>query len=60
MRTWLQSQSSSSATIIGSDVLMPCPISGFFDTMVTDKLYDRSLPFRKAYDLRFIRNVHIK
>src|SRR6516162_3534075 len=35
MRTWLQSQSSSSATIIGRDVLMPWPISGFFATMVT-------------------------
>src|SRR5207302_4889589 len=35
MRTWLQSQSSSSATIIGSEVFMPCPISGFLDTMVT-------------------------
>src|SRR5690349_11891555 len=35
MRTWLQSQSSSSATIIGSEVLMPCPISGFFDMIVT-------------------------
>src|SRR6266853_3156552 len=35
MRTWLQSQSSSSATIIGSDVFMPWPISGFLDTMVT-------------------------
>src|SRR5215467_8388994 len=35
MRTWLQSQSSSSATIIGSEVFTPWPISGFFDTMVT-------------------------
>src|SRR5213082_803903 len=35
MRTWLQSQSSSSATIIGSEVFMPCPISGFLDTIVT-------------------------
>src|SRR5262249_36176686 len=35
MRTWLQSQSSSSATIIGSEVFTPCPISGFFETMVT-------------------------
>src|SRR5215470_19247553 len=35
MRTWLQSQSSSSATIIGRDVLTPWPISGFFATMVT-------------------------
>src|SRR5256885_5582469 len=35
MRTWLQSQSSSSATIIGSEVFTPCPISGFLDTMVT-------------------------
>src|SRR5438034_8934774 len=35
MRTWLQSQSSSSATIIGSEVFMPSPISGFLDTMVT-------------------------
>src|SRR5207249_3733718 len=35
MRTWLQSQSSSSATIIGSEVFTPWPISGFLDTMVT-------------------------
>src|SRR5215469_5984875 len=35
MRTWLQSQSSSSATIMGSEVLTPCPISGFLETMVT-------------------------
>src|SRR5579863_6804485 len=35
MRTWLQSQSSSSATIIGSDVFTPWPISGFLDTIVT-------------------------
>src|SRR5579862_64812 len=35
MRTWLQSQSSSSATIIGREVFTPCPISGFFETMVT-------------------------
>src|SRR5207249_3804174 len=33
MRTWLQSQSSSSATIIGSEVFTPWPISGFFDTI---------------------------
>src|SRR5215469_2469685 len=35
MRTWLQSQSSSSATIIGSDVFTPWPSSGFLETMVT-------------------------
>src|SRR5215469_4771455 len=35
MRTCCQSQSSSSATIIGKDVFTPCPISGFFDTIVT-------------------------
>src|SRR5215469_745153 len=35
MRTCCQSQSSSSATIIGSDVFTPCPISGFFATIVT-------------------------
>src|SRR6516225_5028447 len=35
MRTWLQSQSSSSATIIGSEVFTPWPISGFLETMVT-------------------------
>src|SRR5436190_6433697 len=35
MRTWLQSQSSSSASIIGSEVFTPWPISGFLDTMVT-------------------------
>src|SRR3569832_69347 len=35
MRTWLQAQSNSSAIIMGSDVLMPWPISGFFETMVT-------------------------
>src|SRR5215470_16283018 len=35
MRTWLQSQSSSSATSIGREVFTPCPISGFFETMVT-------------------------
>ncbi len=32
----------------------------FFDTMVADKLYDKSLPYQKAYDLRFIANVHVK
>jgi NitT/TauT family transport system substrate-binding protein len=32
----------------------------FFDTMVADKLYDKSLPYKKAYDLRFIKNVHVK
>jgi NitT/TauT family transport system substrate-binding protein len=32
----------------------------FFDTMVADKLYDAKLPYKKAYDLRFIRNVHVK
>jgi NitT/TauT family transport system substrate-binding protein len=26
----------------------------FFDTMVKDKLYDRNLPYRNAYDLRFV------
>src|SRR5262249_48906062 len=35
MRTWLQSQSSSSATIIGSEVFTPWPISGFLETIVT-------------------------
>src|ERR1700730_9885079 len=34
MRTCCQSQSSSSATIIGSDVFTPCPISGVFETIV--------------------------
>jgi NitT/TauT family transport system substrate-binding protein len=32
----------------------------FFDTMVADKLYDKSLPYRNAYDLRFIKTVHVK
>jgi NitT/TauT family transport system substrate-binding protein len=32
----------------------------FFDTMVADKLYDAKLPYKKAYDLRFIHNVHVK
>jgi NitT/TauT family transport system substrate-binding protein len=32
----------------------------FFDTMVKDKLYDPKLAYKKAYDLRFIRNVHVK
>jgi NitT/TauT family transport system substrate-binding protein len=27
----------------------------FFDTMVADKLYDKSLPYKQAYDLRFVR-----
>jgi NitT/TauT family transport system substrate-binding protein len=27
----------------------------FFDTMVADGLYDKSLPYRNAYDLRFVR-----
>ena len=35
MRTFAQSTSSSSATIIGSEVLIPCPISGFLETIVT-------------------------
>src|SRR4051794_31766858 len=35
MRTWVQAQSNSSAIIMGSEVLMPWPISGFFATMVT-------------------------
>src|SRR6516225_10070030 len=35
MRTWLQSQSSSSATIMGSEVFTPWPISGFLETIVT-------------------------
>jgi hypothetical protein len=35
MRTLFQSTSSSSAISIGSDVLMPWPISGFFDMIVT-------------------------
>ena len=35
MRTSFQSTSSSSAITIGSMVLMPWPISGFFDMMVT-------------------------
>jgi NitT/TauT family transport system substrate-binding protein len=32
----------------------------FFDTMVADKLYDKALPYRNAYDLRFIKTVHVK
>ena len=32
----------------------------FFDTMVADKLYDKGLAYKKAYDLRFIKNVHVK
>src|SRR5579872_1780810 len=35
MRTWFQSQSSSSATIMGKEVLTPWPISGFLATIVT-------------------------
>src|SRR5580692_2278019 len=35
VRTLLQSTSSSSATICGNEVLMPCPISGFLQVMVT-------------------------
>ena len=35
MTTWFQSQSSSSAISIGSIVLMPWPISGFLETIVT-------------------------
>src|SRR5579871_5365646 len=35
VRTVFQSASSSSAIIIGSDVLTPCPISGFFAMIVT-------------------------
>jgi len=32
----------------------------FFDTMVADKVFDAKLPYKKAYDLRFIKNVHVK
>src|ERR1700679_4305324 len=35
VRTLLQSTSSSSAMICGKEVLMPCPISGFLQVMVT-------------------------
>ena len=28
----------------------------FFDTMVKEKLYSPTLPYKKAYDLRFINN----
>jgi NitT/TauT family transport system substrate-binding protein len=51
---------SGDATVQGIGAMSDAKWKTFFDTMVTDKLYDKSLPFKKAYDLRFIRNVHIK
>ncbi len=32
----------------------------FFDTMVADKLYDAKLPYKKAYDLRFVKALKVK
>ncbi len=46
---------SGDATTLGLGTMTDAKWKEFFDTMVKDGLYDKSLPYREAYDLRFVR-----
>jgi NitT/TauT family transport system substrate-binding protein len=51
---------SGDAATLGIGAMTDAQWKKFFDTVVTDKLYDKSLAYKNAYDLRFIKNVHVK
>ena len=46
---------SGDAATLGLGTMTDAKWKTFFDTMVADRLYDRALPYRNAYDLRFVR-----
>ena len=46
---------SGDATTLGLGTMTDAKWKEFFDTMVKDGLYDKSLPYKQAYDLRFVR-----
>ncbi|MEI9995708.1 MAG: ABC transporter substrate-binding protein [Rhizomicrobium sp.] len=48
---------SGDANVLGLGTMTDAKWKLFFDTMVTDRLYDRALPYREAYDLRFVRGM---
>jgi len=46
---------SGDATTLGLGTMTDAKWKEFFDTMVKDGLYDKDLPYKQAYDLRFVR-----
>ena len=46
---------SGDATTLGLGTMTDAKWKEFFDTMVKDGIYDKALPYKQAYDLRFVR-----
>ncbi|MEJ0028196.1 MAG: ABC transporter substrate-binding protein [Rhizomicrobium sp.] len=46
---------SGDAVTLGLGTMTDARWKEFFDTMVKDGLYDKNLPYKQAYDLRFVR-----